>query len=128
MQLTERCDVWRMVGAYDGGKAMQAVYTRVPCLRVPISSFDKVAAALAARNTGQSEGFHVAGRESTDVFLLQLGFDIRTEDELRRGRFVDVSGSVQQYRFTVNGVRDYESFGYQNTIAVFCASTRSSGA
>ena len=123
-QLTERCDIWRMVGTYDGGKSMQAVYTRVPCLRVPISSFDKVAAALAARDTGATEGFHVEGRESTDVFLLPSWLPVKIEDELRRGRFTSVSGAVQQYRYTVDGTRDYETFGYQDVIAVFCTITR----
>lgn len=124
MQLTESCDIWRMVGTFDQGKTMTAVYKRVPCLRVPISSFDKVAAALAARNTGMTEGFHVEGRESTDVFLLPSWVAVQSEDELRRGRFTGITGTVQQYRYTVDGARDYETFGYQDVIAVFCTITR----
>jgi tRNA U54 and U55 pseudouridine synthase Pus10 len=124
MQLTERCDVWRFVGAYDGGKALQAVYTRVPCLRVPVSSFDKVATALAARDTGATEGFHVGGRQSTDVFLLPNSYPIQIEDELRRGRRTGITGTVQAYRYQINGIRDYETFGYQDTTAVFCTLTQ----
>lgn len=123
-QLTELTDIWRMVGTYDGGKQMTAVYTRIPCLRVPISSFDKVAASLVARSTGSTEGFHVEGRESTDIFLLPSWVPIQTEDELRRGRRTQVTGTVAQYRYTVNGIRDYEGLGYQDTVAVFCAVTQ----
>lgn len=123
-QLTERCDVWRMVGTYEGGKTMQAVYTRVPCLRVPISSFDKLAAALTARDTSPTESFRSQGRQSTDVFLLPAWADIREDDELRRGRRTDITGQVVPYRYKVNGIRDYETFGYQDTRAVFCESTR----
>lgn len=123
MQLTERCDVWRMVGSYDQGRQMTAVLTRVPCLRVPVSSFDKVAAALVARSTGNSEGFRPEGRESTDVFLVAAWTGVQAEDELRQGRRVTVTGSVEPNRYVVNGVRDYDGFGYQDTLAVFCAST-----
>lgn len=123
-QLTERTDLWRMVGTYDGGKTMKAVLTQVPCLRVPISSFDKLAAALTARDTTPSESFRSQGRQSTDVFLLPAWVDVREDDELRRGRRTDITGTVVPFRFTVNGVRDYEQFGYQDTRAVFCESTR----
>lgn len=122
-QLTERTDIWRMVGAYDGGKTMKAVYTRVPCLRVPISSFDKVAAALVARSTGSTESFRSEGRSSTDVFLLPSWVGVQVEDELRRGRRTDITGTVGQYRYTVDGLRDYEGLGYQSTVAVFCTFT-----
>lgn len=123
-QLTERCDVWRMVGTYDSGKQMKAVYTRVPCLRVPVSSFDKLASALAARSTGSTESFRPEGRESTDLFLLPTTFQVQYDDEIRRGRRTDVTGTVVPYRFTINGIRDYETLGYQNTIAVFCTLTQ----
>lgn len=119
-QLTERTDVWRMVGTYDGGKQMQAVFTRVPCIRIPISSFDKVAAALVARDT-DNESFRPQGRESTDVFLLPRRLLVLTDDELRRGRRTDITGRIQPYRYTVTGIQDYERIGYQDTIAVFCA-------
>ena len=123
-QLTEQCEVWRMVGQYDGGKQMEAVYTRVPCLRVPISSFDKVAAALVARSTGATESFRSEGRTSTDVFLLPSWLSVQVEDEIRRGRRLDVRGAAVPYRYTVDGVRDYEGLGYQDTVAVFCAATQ----
>jgi hypothetical protein len=124
MQLTERTDVWRMVGTYDGGKTMQAVLTRVPCLRVPISSFDKLASALSAstRSNSPAEFFRSQGRESTDVFLLPAWVTVKTDDELRRGRRVDINGNAVPYRYTVNGVRTYETFGYQDQLAVFCQS------
>lgn len=122
-QLTERCDVWRMVGPYDGGKKMQAVFTRVPCVRVPISSFDKVAAALVARSTGGTESFRPEGRSSTDVFLMPLWVSIKSGDEIRRSRRTDVTGAVVPKRYTVDGMRDYEGFGYQDTVAVFCTET-----
>lgn len=123
-QLTEKCDVWRMVGRYDGGKSMSAVYTAVPCLRVPISNFDKVAAALSAATTGSSpsESFQAQGRESTAVFLVPAYLVIQPDDELRRGRRIDINGNAVAYRYTVTGVRDYDGFAYQDTHAVFCRS------
>jgi hypothetical protein len=123
-QLTERCDVWRMVGTYDAGKTEKPVYTRVPCLKVPMSSFDKVAQSLVGRSSAASESFRSGGRESTDLFLLPSWVPVLTDDELRRGRRVDVTGAVQPYRYTVNGIRDYEGLGYQDTIAVFCTATQ----
>jgi hypothetical protein len=123
-QLTERCDIWRMVGTFEGGKQMEAVYTRVPCLRVPISSFDKVANALVVRNTGNTESFRSEGREATDVFLLPTWVPVQYDDELRRGRRTDITGQVVPYRYTVGGIRDYEGLGYQDTVAVFCAITQ----
>jgi hypothetical protein len=123
-QLTERTDIYRMVGTYDGGKTTQAVYTRVPCLRVPISSFDQVAAALVARTTGETESFRSEGRSSTDLFLLPDWVNVQIEDELRRGRRTDITGAVVPFRYTVDGVRDYEGLGYQNTVAVFCTITQ----
>lgn len=125
-QLTERCDIWRMVGTYDGGKQMQAVHTQVPCLRVPISSFDKLAGALAASMRGNipSESFRSEGRESTDVFLIAAWMSVQPDDELRRGRRIDINGNAVPYRYTVGGVRAYEGFGYQDTHAVFCTSTQ----
>lgn len=124
-QLTERTDVWRMVGRFDGGKTEQPVYTRVPCLRVPISSFDKVTAALVARNTASAgESFRSEDRQSTDVFLLPSWVLVQTDDEFRRGRRTDNTGAAVPYRYTVNGVRDYEQFGYQDVIAVFCTSSQ----
>lgn len=123
-QLTERCDLWRMVGTYDGGKTMQAVYTRLPCLKVPMSSFDKLAGALVAHNSGSTESFRSQARESTDLFLLPAWVAIQTDDEIRRGRRTDITGTVAAYRFTVNGLRDYEGLGYQDTLAVFCTAAR----
>jgi len=123
-QLTEKCDLWRMVGAYDGGKSIQAVYTRVPCLRVPISSFDKVAGALLAstRSTSPSENFRSEARQSTDIFLVPAFVQVIADDELRRGRRVDINGNAVQYRYKVGGIQDYDGLGYQNVIAVFCQS------
>ena len=123
-QLTERCDIWRMTGRQDGGKIMKVVYPAVPCLRVPISSFDKVAAALSAstRDSSPSEYFRSEGRQSTDVFLLPRWVIVLTDDELRRGRRLDANGNPVQYRYTVAGIRDYETLGYQDTNAVFCQS------
>jgi hypothetical protein len=112
-----------MVGAYEQGKTMKAVYTRVPCLRVPVSSFDKVANALMARDTGGSESFRAEGRSSTDVFLVPKWVAVQTDDELRRGRRTDITGTVGPYRYTVDGLRDYEGLGYQSTVAVFCTLT-----
>lgn len=123
-QLTQLCDVWRMVGQYDGGKQMQAVYTRVPCLRVPISGFDKVAAALVARSTGATESFRPEGRTSTDVIFVPGWMHVQAEDEIRRGRRVDVTGAVVPHRYIVDGARDYEEFGYQDTLVVFCSATQ----
>lgn len=123
-QLTERCDLWRMVGTDDGGKTMQIVYAHVLCLRVPISSFDKLASALSAATTGTtpSQFYRSEGRQSTDVFLVPSWLPVQTDDELRRGRRTDINGNPVQYRYTVAGIRDYEDFGYQDTNAVFCQS------
>lgn len=122
-QLTERCDVWRFVQS-GSAKPITAVYTRVPCLRVPISSFDKVMAALssATTDTQVSEYFRSEGRASTDVFLMPDWVNVRTDDELRRGRYLNNDGQTVQYRYNVDGIRTYESFAYQDTIAVFAAS------
>lgn len=126
MQLTDRCDVWRMVGTYDQGKTMQAILTRVPCLRVPVSEFDKVANALLAssRSSAPSENFRSGGRESTDVFLLPTWARVFAEDELRRGRYTDINSRVLQYRYIIGGARDYGGLGYQDTTAVFCTLTQ----
>jgi predicted ATPase len=123
-QLTERCDVWRMVGTYDAGKKMAAVYTAAPCLRIPISGFSKLAAALSASNrpSSPSERFLTEARQSTSVFLIPSWMRLFTDDELRRGRRVDINGNAVAYRYTVNGIRDYEGLGYQDTLAVFCQS------
>jgi hypothetical protein len=123
-QLTERCDVWRMVGVYDQGKTMTAVYTNAPCLRVPISGFSKLAAALSASSTAHSpsERFLIEARQATSVFLIPSWMRLFTDDELRRGRRVDINGNAVPYRYTVNGIRDYEGLGYQDTLAVFCQS------
>lgn len=128
-QLTERCDIWRMAGNFDGSKSMQAIYTRTPCLRVPISSFDKVAAALVARSTGSTESFRSEGLSSTDVFLLASWVPVQIGDELRRGRRVDLTGTVQPYRYTVDGLRDSLGlgYGYENLTAVYCTFTQSGG-
>lgn len=124
MQLTERCDVWRMQGTYDQGRRETLVLSRVPCLRVPVSSFDKVASALVARSTGSSESFRPQDRESTDLFLLPSWAAVQEEDEVRQGRRVDVTGAVQPNRYTVDGVREFTGLGsYQDTIAVFCTSS-----
>lgn len=122
MQLTEKTDLWRMVGTYDGGKAMQAVYTRIPCVRVPISSFDTIAAALSSsmRSGIPSEYFRAEGRDSTDVFILPDWLQVQTDDELRRGRRVDINGTAVAYRYTVAGIRTFESFAYQDQQAAFC--------
>lgn len=122
MQLTELTDIWRMVGSYDAGKTMQAVYTRVPCLRVPISSFDQLAQAMSAASSSSvpSESFTPQGRDSTDVFLLPSWISVQTDDELRRGRRVDINGNAAVYRYTVAGVREFETFAYQDQLAVFC--------
>lgn len=124
MQLTEQCDVWRMVLQPGGGRMMSAVFTRVPCLRVPVSGFDKVAAALSNANTASapSEFMHSEARESTDVFLVPDWLPLRTDDELRRGRYTDNNGTVVPHRYSVDGMRNYESFAYQDTKAVFCSS------
>ena len=123
-QLTDRCDIWRMVGQYDAGKQITAVYKTVPCLRVPISGFDRVANALAAstRDSSPSEYFRNEARESTDVFLIPTWVKVLTDDELRRGRRTDINGNAVQYRYTVDGIRDYDGLGYQDTFAVFCTS------
>ena len=124
MQLTEKTDLWRMVGAYDEGKTMQAILTRIPCLRVPISSFDTIASALSSSMKGNipSEYFRAEGRDATDLFLLPAWVPVETDDELRRGRRTDINGAVVAYRFTVAGTRTYETFGYQDQQAVFCQS------
>lgn len=125
MQLTERTDIWRMVGTYDAGKSMQAVYTQVPCLRVPISSFDKLAGALSSsmRPSMPSEYIRSEGRQATDVFLLPAWVAIQADDELRRGRRTDINGNVVAYRYTVSGIRMFESFAYQDQQAAFCEIT-----
>lgn len=123
-QLTDRCELWRFVGQYDASKNLQAVYTRVPCLRVPISSFDRLASAISAssRGTSPSESFRSEARESTDVFLVPNWVRILADDELRRGRRVDINGNAVAYRYTVDGIRDYDGLGYQDALAVFCRS------
>lgn len=131
MQLTERCDIWRMLGTYEGGKQIGAAYTRIPCLRVPISTFDQISASLsAATGTIQpdrgefpsppSEFFHPLGRGSTAIFLIENHWSILAEDELRHGRRTDITGAVQPYRYTVAGIQDYDTFGYQDTRLIFC--------
>ena len=86
MQLTERCDIWRMLGTHDGGKQMGAAYTRIPCLRVPISTFDQISSALSAPtgsiqpDRGQfpsppSEYFHPQARQhGSDKSIRRLHF------------------------------------------------------
>lgn len=125
MQLTERTDIWRFVGAYDGGRTQQLVYTQVPCLRVPLSSFDKLAGALSSsmRPSVPSEYFRSEGRQATDVFLLPTWVAVRADDELRRGRRTDINGNVVANRYTVSGIRTFESFAYQDQQAVFCEIT-----
>lgn len=121
-QLTERCDIWRFVQG-DETKPMTRVFTALPCLRVPVSSFDKVAAALSAATTDTqpSEFFRSESRESTDLFLVPTWANIRADDEIRRGRYTDNNGDPVQYRYSVDGIRTYESFAYQDTKAVFAA-------
>lgn len=121
-QLTELCDIWRMLGAYEGGKEMGAAYTRVPCLRVPLSTFDKLAASLSAATTGTSpsEYFRSQARQATAVFLIPAWVGVQEDDELRYGRRIDVSGAVQPYSYTVVGIRDYDGIAYQDAKALFC--------
>jgi hypothetical protein len=123
VQLTETCDLWRMVLQPNGGREMSAVLTRVPCLRVPVSTIDKVEAALSAAttNTNPSEYFRSEARQSTDMFLLPDWLQVQTDDELRRGRYTDNNGDIVPYRYSVDGIRTYETFGYQGTICVFCS-------
>ncbi|MGH3415434.1 MAG: hypothetical protein ACRDSS_03105 [Actinocrinis sp.] len=126
MQLTQRCDLWRMVGRYDEGKTLQAVYTQLACLRVPISSFDKIAGALLAssRSSAPSENFRPEGRQSTDIFLIAAWVAVQADDELRHGRRVDINGNAVQYRYRVGGVQAFDGLGYQDRLAVFCQSLR----
>lgn len=127
MQLTERCDIWRMVGQYDGGKKITAVYTRLPCLRVPISRFDKISTPFTVGGLlsgPSSEHFRPAGRTSTDVFLFPRWVTIRYDDELRRGRRTDNAGNVGPYRYTVDGVLDFEMQGYHDVQYAFASLTQ----
>lgn len=130
MQLTDTCDIWRLVlqtsGANSGKKVKQAVYTRVPCLRVPISKFDVIASPLSTANTSSvpSEFMHSEARVSTDVFLVPVGTGVRLDDEIRRGRYINNAGQLTAYIYTVDGIQDHDGFGYQHTLTVFC--TRSS--
>lgn len=122
MQLTERCDIWRMLGTYEGGKAMGAAYTQIPCLRVPISTLDKIASSLSAATSGSSpsEFFRSQARQATAIFLVPEWVSIMEDDELRFGRRHDTTGQIAQYRYTVAGIRTYDDFGYQDTHALFC--------
>jgi hypothetical protein len=122
MQLTgkSRLAVWRFVQA-GSAKTMSAVYTSLPYVRVPISTFDQVVASLssATTDTQPSDYWRSEGRDSTSIFLLPDWANVRTDDELRYGRYTDNNGDLVQYRYSVDGVRTYEGFGYQDTIAVF---------
>lgn len=121
-QLTERCELWRLTTNTESGKKqMTAILTAIPCLRVPISTFDKVAAPLSAPDTASipAEYMHSQARQSTDVFLLPDWVAVRPDDEIRRGRRTNNVGQVVAHIYNVDGIRDYETFGYQNTVAVF---------
>lgn len=122
MQLTERCDIWRMVGRYDGGKEESAVYTRIPCLRVPLGTFDKVASAMSASLSDNPPGqvFRDESRTAMALFLVENWVGVIEDDELRMGRRTTIDGTITQYRYTVSGIHDYDDFGYQNTLALFC--------
>jgi hypothetical protein len=120
-----------MLGTYEEGKTMGAAYTRIPCLRVPISSFDEISSPLSS-STGTiqadrgtfpsppSEYFHPEARQATAVFLVPQYVALLSEDELRHGRRTDITGTVQPYRYTVSGIQDYDTFAYQNIRLVFC--------
>lgn len=125
-QLTERCDLWRFQAQEDGTDEMALVLAAVPCLRVPISSTDKIASALSAPTTDSAPSayMHSEGRESTDLFLLPNWLEVRPDDELHRGRYTDNSGDVVPFRYTVDGIRNYETFAYQQTICVFASLMR----
>jgi hypothetical protein len=123
MQLTDQCDIWRLTLQENGTKQKQAILTRLPCLRVPISKFDVLAAPLSAANTNSvpSEFMHSEARGSTDVFLLPDWAVVRPDDELRHGRYTNNAGTLVAFIYTVSGIQTYGTFGYQDKIIVFCA-------
>lgn len=122
MQLTERCDIWGWVGEFDGSKQIKMLYEQIECLRVPISEMDKVAAALstAMTNSTPTEYFRSQARQATALFLVPTWVNVREDNELRYGRRLDLTGAVQQHRYTVSGIRTYGTFGYQDNQALFC--------
>jgi hypothetical protein len=126
MQLTDQCDLWRLVlqttGENNGKKLKQAILTAVPCLRVPISKFDVIASPLSAANTNSvpSQFMHSEARASTDVFLMPQYVEIRPDDELHRGRYTNNAGQLVAFIYTVNGIQTYDTFAYQDKIIVFC--------
>jgi len=96
VQLTGRCDLWRMTLQPGGRKLMAAYQTRVPCLRVAISGFESLPAFA---------------RESSDVFFLPTWLSVRDDDEIRLGRRVDADAVPSQHRYTIDGLRRFEHFG-----------------
>jgi hypothetical protein len=121
-QLTDTCEVWRLVLQENGKKQKQAILTRLACLKVPISKMDVVASPLSAAltTTIESEYMHSEARASTDVFLLPDWVQVRPDDEIRRGRRTNNAGTLVAFTYNVDGIQDHGLFGYQNTIAVFC--------
>lgn len=122
MQLTELCEIWRLVGDYESGREMSAALTRVPCLRVPVSEFDKIAASLSASSSGHdpSQFFRSQARQATALFLVPTWVQVYEDDELRHGRRLATDQTVQPYRYTVVGIRDYGGVAYQDATALFC--------
>lgn len=109
IRLTERCEVWR-ISSSGPRRSVTVIYANVPCLRVPISSFDGMP-DYARRST------HVVFVPRTHARLL------RTEDELRTGRRVNNAGQVVAHRYGVDGIRDYRSLGVLHT-EVYCTELR----
>lgn len=120
-QLTETCAIYRMALQENGTKTLTAVYARLPCLRVPVSKFDVIAAPLSAATTTSppSEFFRSEGRQSTDLFLVPAWVTVLPDDELQRGRFTNNDGQVVPYRYTVSGMQTFETLAYQDTLALY---------
>lgn len=121
-QLTQKIDVWRMVGVYDQGKTMGPVLKQIPALRIAISRFDTIQRGLSAQMTAtRAEFFRPEGSEATDLFLVPTYLTglLFYDDEIRWGRTVTNQGTVVQHRFTVRGVQEFKEFGYTDSLHLY---------
>lgn len=95
LTFTDRATIYRSVASTSRGpraRSEKPIYTNVPCLVVPISTFDR------AVNFA---------RESTHVAWVPRWLELLREDELRVGRRTDDFGDKLLYGFVINGTRRF---------------------
>jgi hypothetical protein len=96
LPLTEVAGVYRSLPVPAKGANVRdkiQAYPTIPCLIVPVSSFDRVQAY---------------GLESTHVVWVPQWLELLKEDEVRTGRRTDpVSQAVSPYVYVVNGRRKF---------------------